>query len=289
MTPRALCLLLVLAPATAHAELIMADSLEWMAQDSDLIVRGRMTRVARLPGKVNGYTWFRVRMKVSETLRGAHRADLVFSVRDGYDPGRWTGQRGEVLTFLVRPGRHKDVPAGLKKLPTARRSRTYAGWPVIDLAKVPEDAALGRDGTVYKTRAALLAAIRAALKGKLVAGKVRSVVVDAAYSSQVYKALWSGSAVKLVLPLDSTTEALARGWLRSADVTRRMDAVKVLRHFRSKENIALLRGRLRDAGYWSTTTRGRQVRVYAVRKGAWEALQAWGVRVRRPVIEVPDR
>jgi hypothetical protein len=274
------CLTLTLLAPKAHAELIVADSLEWIAQDSDLILRGRLVSVTRLPRKVNGYTWSKVTMAVAETLRGAHKRTRVFSVRDGYSPGRWDKQRGEVLAFLVKPGRIKDTPNALRNLPTARLSRTYSGWPVINLRKIPRDAALGgRDFKVYKTRKAILAAIKTAVAAPKRLS--RPVTVDAPFGSMVFKALYSGSAVWIVLPLDGETEKLGLRWARSQDMSQRVEAVKILRNFKSPRNIKLLRSLLGDKGYYTTTSSGKKAkRVYAVRRDACKALKAWAVAAR---------
>jgi hypothetical protein len=283
------CLTLTLLAPAARAELIIADSLEWIAQDSDLILRGKLVSVTRLPKKVNGYTWSKVTMSVAETLRGAHRRTRVFSVCDGHSPARWDKQRGEVLAFLVKPGRvqsgrgseQRDIPKTLRKLPTARLSRTYSDWPVINLDKVPREAALGgRDFKVYKTRKAIKAAIMAAVRTpKQLA---RSVTVDAPFDSGVFKALYSGSSVRLVLPLDSETEKLGLRWTRSPDVGQRVEAVKILRSFKSQANVKLLRSLLEDRGYYTTTRSDgkHSTRVYAVRRDACLALRAWGVVTR---------
>lgn len=283
-------LALTLLPPAARAELAVADSVEWIALDSNLVVRGRLVSVKAFPRDRQGYRWSRVTLRVGEMLRGTMPPgmQLVFSVREGAQHNRWTKLRGDVLVFLVRPARVKDLPASLSKLPTVRRSRSYHGWPVLDLQKLPKAAALGRDFRLYKSGAALLAGLRKTLNSaRLPAGKLKSVTVDAPFASEVARALYGGSAVWLVLPLDAITVSAARRWLGGKNIHRRLDAVKVLRNLRSPAHRKLLRGLLGDKDYYSTTRgAGHPKRcVYAVRKAARDALRAWGEHVGKVVIE----
>lgn len=283
-------LALTLMPRPARAELAVADSIEWIALDSDLVVRGRLVAVKAFPRDRQGYRWSRVTLRVGEMLRGAmpRSRQLVFSVREGAQRSRWAKLPGDVLVFLVWPSRVKDLPASLAQLPTVRRSRSYDGWPVLDLQKLPKAAALGRDFRLYKSGAALLAGLRKTLNSaRLPAGKLKSVTVDAPFGSEVARALYGGSAVWLVLPLDATTVSAARRWLGEKGIHRRLDAVKVLRQVRSPAHRKLLRGLLADKDYYSTTRgAGHPKRcVYAVRKAARDALRAWGEHVGKVVIE----
>jgi hypothetical protein len=47
----AVAAVLTLAPAAASAEINMADSIEWITADSELVVRGKVTAVATRRGR----------------------------------------------------------------------------------------------------------------------------------------------------------------------------------------------------------------------------------------------
>ena len=85
-----LALLLVLVPALAAAEINMADSIEWVAADSDLVVRGKVTAVAKRKGP-GDVVWYDVTFGVAETLKGAPRKSVKFAVRHlyGATPAEW--------------------------------------------------------------------------------------------------------------------------------------------------------------------------------------------------------
>lgn len=79
-------------------------------------------------------------------------------------------------------------------------------------------------------------------------------------------------------------------YIRSGDSIRRSDGIKALRFFKSDENIARLKTLLDDpdSGYLRhpTNNMGVEVRQFTVRKEAFETLEQWGVKVKKPIIRV---
>jgi len=72
-------------------------------------------------------------------------------------------------------------------------------------------------------------------------------------------------------------------WLRLA-------GVQALVHFKSRDNIALLKPLLADPtlwGQWQANAEGTKLeRFYPIRQAAYEVLSGWGVNVEKPVIVI---
>src|SRR5439155_24785288 len=60
-------------------------------------------------------------------------------------------------------------------------------------------------------------------------------------NSPVYRKLWGGSAVFLMVPVDEELEALGRLWCKSQDLFERIEGAKMLGHFKNHENVELLK------------------------------------------------
>lgn len=58
-------------------------------------------------------------------------------------------------------------------------------------------------------------------------------------------------------------------------------------HFKSDQNIELLKSLLNDPDFSTTSTGDGQNRrrVYNVRQSAFDVLQSWGIKVEKPVVE----
>ncbi|MFN3151345.1 hypothetical protein [Bremerella sp.] len=93
----------------------------------------------------------------------------------------------------------------------------------------------------------------------------------------------------LNVPVNAQLERQAIDYLRSANYLERHQAVRALRYFRSKENIARVKELLNDPG-WAylrhpQQNNGIEVRRYGVREEAYQTLKYWGVEVAKPMIE----
>jgi hypothetical protein len=97
----------------------------------------------------------------------------------------------------------------------------------------------------------------------------------------------------LTVPADAQLEKLALESLRSNDAPTRTRGLDALRHFKSDSNIALLKSLLNDPQFNGSPggdfNKGVDVRVYTIRKQAYDTLKAWAVDVNEPVLreEVP--
>jgi hypothetical protein len=102
-------------------------------------------------------------------------------------------------------------------------------------------------------------------------------------------------------PTNAAERKSVEEWVQTTRDQMRREGVRGLSHFRSAENIALVKTLLDDPAYQalSMTKNGAPVyvqgvpitigREYYVRKEAYATLRAWGVAVRQPVIEELDR
>ncbi|QDV45286.1 hypothetical protein Enr13x_51620 [Stieleria neptunia] len=94
---------------------------------------------------------------------------------------------------------------------------------------------------------------------------------------------------QLVVPVDEQLEKRAIGFLKSTSSSRRSEAAKVLRYFKSDANIDRLRMLLADSGYSRRMADDRtRSKYFGVRDEAYQTLKAWGIEVERPVIVEPD-
>jgi hypothetical protein len=272
-----------LAPSRAAAEINVADSLEWMVADAELVVRGVVSAVDKQRGE-GQVMWYRVTLRVSETLEGKRSRTVRFVVRHlhGETPEVWRQKRTELLLFLISSKRRLADDPGYGVEPFALRERDA----VVRLRARGSDPVYTLDFAKLTGRAEILKAARRAVAAGASASKSHNL--DVPVSSPAYGALWSGSAVWLVAPVGPTLEKLGQQWTGSSDVSQREEGVKALAHFRSPTNVALLRKLLADPGFVEiSTSNGPPVRRFIVRAAAFETLGSWGVHVQQPVLERP--
>lgn len=271
-----------LAARPAAAEINVVDSLEWIAADSDAIVRGEVTAVASRPGP-GQVVWYDVTVRVDEAVKGAATGTLQVTVRDlgALAPAAWQQQHRELLLFLVHGARRADDdPAFARVGWTLRRGDGAA----LRLDGTAPDRAYTADFAVLDTRAAVLDATRASAAS----AARRSFRVDVPFDAPAFKALWGGSAVWMYLPVDAHLEQRALGWVASPDVAVRAQAVAALAFFPGPRHTALLRRLLADPGFATVTASGQApVRRYLVRAEAHRVLTRWRRRHPVPVIEEP--
>lgn len=276
-------LAMVLGPARAAAEINVADSLEWMVADADVVARGVVVDV-RSHGGEGQVVWYRVALRVSEMLEGKPARTLRFVVRHlhGETPEAWKRQKAELLLFLVASQRRTADDPGFAIEPLALRD----GNAVLRLRARGSDPAYTLDFARLTTRAGVLGAARRAAAAS--GSAKRSHRIDVPAGSAAYSALWGGSAVWLVAPVSSDLEAAAQRWLGSSDVSEREQGALALAHFRSPKNVARLRKLLSDPG-WVQVTRGNgpAVRRFVVRAAAHRVLSDWGEPVPKTVLERP--
>ncbi len=275
---------LVVAAATlatagrAHAEINIADSVEWMTADADLVVRGPVTAVTRRPGP-GDVVWYYLTVRVDERLKGKVGDQVTLIIRDlaGLAPTAWRDRGEDRLWFLVDSARRVKDDRDYARARWALRPGDGA-----TLALDGGTALYTADFAALTARDAILAAVRAAATSTA----TRVIHLDAPYDSPAFRGLYGGSAVWINVPVDAALEARALAWTTSSELGLRERAATVLASFRSPHNIGVLQRLLTDPGFAIVTETGKaQRRRYLVRAAAHHALTAWGVRHRPPIIE----
>jgi hypothetical protein len=288
MTRRLLAALVIalsmaLVPSRAAAEINVADSLEWMVADAELVVRGAVIAIQKQPGE-GQVMWYRVTLRVSETLEGKRSRTIRFVIRHlhGETPEVWRQKKTELLLFLISSKRRVGDDPGYGLEPFALRERDA----VVRLRTHGSDPVYTLDFVKLTGRTEILKAARQAVAAGASASKSHNL--DVPVSSPAYGALWAGSAVWLVAPIGAKLEKLGQQWTASSDVSQREEGVKALAHFRSAANVALLRKLLADPGFVEISASQRpRVRRFIVRAAAHQTLISWGVSVKQPVLDRP--
>lgn len=289
--------LLMAWPSDAHAKLMRADSVEWMAADADLVVLGTIHEVETASDTAGNF-YGRCKLHVNDRLKGDCPGEIRFFAAN-YWPADALAQRQksgqEVLLFLKRYDADHGTPipplSAPYVLPFFRANHSVVtldgkgGVLTMDSKKLTDPAEILQ---------AVKAAIRAARSadGADRAERPRDHVIDTPADSDAFRELYSGSVVLLRVPVNDQLQERARRWLQSDDVGLRLEGAKALAHFKNEENEALLRAALRDE-YHTTITRAengvdRQFTLYDVRQAAHEALSKWKVDLAgEPPFEVP--
>lgn len=279
------------------------DSLEWMAADSDVIVRGTVVAYARDKevDEQTGVTHVMdtIVIRVNETLKGEHMPFVTFTIRNSRnreDVPRWERTHGELLLFLIDSARAKwfflsdDQKEQIKQYPLTVRyvhtgDRGYL--MMLDLAhadhthRTPDVHTL--DLKVLNQPEELIQATHEALAAAQELEQLQAHKVEQPLGAE---------PITLIVPIDHRLEQEAQKWVRSDDGFLRREGAKALQYFPTDENIVILKSLLNDPA-WSMLhkhvgeeriTLGRE---YYVRKAAFESLKAMGIDVEQPVLLEP--
>jgi hypothetical protein len=303
-------------------------SIEGHVAQSVVVVRAKVANVVRDPVKGTDW-WETVTLKVTETIKGPAEESLTFAHQYSFHAnifGAWKDSGREHLYLFVSNGdywKHAG-PGDLGARYPLTLSRVIRLGPVV-----PEEKNYGKPGQgpwhlplfthdlkVIGEPEALLKAARAAAAEWRGRGKPEMHRLDVPHSV-MGKTGVVGDANSLFLPVDQHLEALARriiqspgdyitpadflpardeagrksnaNWLQTYRDLLRAEAVKALGHFKSDENIALLKPLLNDPASLgsSQSVGGKQIEIgreYYIRKAAYETLRGRGVPVAEPVI-----
>jgi len=277
---------LILQVKTAQAEIVVADSVEWVVASSDVILRGKVIEVVRSEGLFIDEVWDKVTIEVAETLRGPKQDKLNFVMRwpkPINSPGPTGLQKSakELLLFLVRSEEHKKHgPAGLAD--TVLTLRRDVG--IIDLSVKECEPLPTMDFKLLQRSEDLLKLVREAAQE---APKPKSIVLGIPHETEAFRKLWRGSGVVIVVPVNSRLEARAREWYQSKDLVYRVTGIDALGQFQSDDNIRLMKSLLDNAETCEGVSDGKSFRWYPLRIAAYEALQQWGIQVKKPVTKEP--
>jgi hypothetical protein len=255
-------------------------SLEWMTTTSDVVVRGVITKIEETG------TNLEASINVIETLKGTNRKSctVLFPIQK---PGQrsWEREKADLLLFLVDDTRRDPSP---KSPLRALRIQVFGNRTgVYQLDKKESDYRLWLWDLSLKRlseREEILASVRRSAKAVPQRTRPKEYRINDPFLMVPDNGggVYVGSGVELTFPLDAQMEAQAQEWARSGKL---YVALPALRHFPSEKNIEILKTLLTDV---SVNPAPGRVRVFWVRKMAYDILKEWGVDVKKPVIEVPD-
>jgi hypothetical protein len=232
------------------------ESLEHRVTDSDVIVLGTIINTAGNPP-------FLINIAVLEAFKGNCPA--------------------EVAAFTDRKG--SPTPSGVHDLIFLRRQpvpgRESIEYVVRSVVRLDDTSGVYLSDLTHVTATdEILAATRRAIAYGGPEERKSAVLL--------FQPGVKGMPNQLVVPVDSRLEAHARRWAEARDAHARVRAAQALSHFRSAENIEVLKGLLGDTAMPYSSGTGKWKRgVYAVREEAYTTLASWGVGVEMPELEGP--
>jgi hypothetical protein len=285
LTASLLTAILIVVPARAQPVLESVDSIEWMAVDSSVVVRGTIV-AHKSEEEPQGLVWHTVTFRVDETLKGRHRPTIQFVVATNTIEKQlptWKQTGRPVLAFLEE-SRYVVSRTRLRRFarfPLSPRK----GWSKGSFVELDPDVRPGAYTLDLKpiTRTdEILRATREAVAAPPAPAKLCSYWFDLPHAVG-----WT----RLSVPIDARLEAKALQWIRSDDKDVRREGASALVLFPSDANAAILMGLLDDPASWDFVihegAREREERVYSVREEATSVLKAWGYEVPRRVLREP--
>jgi len=262
------------------------ESLEWMAADSDLIVRGRIASIepwsiSALPYPASIFPYSIVTFKPDETLAGPALNEIQFTAQAGSYPDesplrRWMKDKTSLLVFLRESRRSGDRVA--ERFHYALRAQWNNSF--VDLrAPTQKGSKKGYDEEGFTRPADLYTMTGERLTNPdEILARLRAAVA-ATGGKRVRGAQLRSS--RTYVPIDSRLEQLAHEWLASSNPNRKEAAIEALAFFKSPENIALVQNALKDSTTAShdlaSDPAGKSIQVREVRKTAKDVLDEWGV------------
>jgi hypothetical protein len=277
-------LVLAFAPHQVAAKDIHLQSIELIAAESDAMVRGTIVEIKHLePERADYYPYrFKLAIHVTETLRGP-KTDAISVTVEGFNPkfDAWRKQSTELL-FSLQNWVGPDPPCRFALRP---------GLSSIIELDGNGPGVVTMDFRVLTERAEILKAARGAVAAVHDGGeKKRHRLLPPSSADVTIKLGTEFSVMYVWMPVDQRLEERGQGWARSRSVDYRALAPEALRPFKSDKNIAILKGLLAD--HWHRDfidAKGKGTRVYPARLPAYVVLKHWGVKVEKPVTEVPVR
>ncbi len=271
------------SPARGQPLVDHVESVEWMAVDSSVVVRGAIVAL-RIDPDGNGNVWHAVTFQVDETLKGPHRPMHRFVVWGNLaekEIPRWKEAGRPVLAFLDE-----------SRFLVARGQRPYARFPLAPRTGQRKGSLIELDAAAGTPTYSLdLRPIRR--PEEVLRAAKDAIATPSAPGTKPcdYSFMLPGLDLRnLTVPVDARLEARARQWARSDDKDLRRLGAAALVFFPSDANAEILRGLLDDPASWEHViqegVRLRRKRTYSVRWEASSVLQAWGYDVpRRPLQE----
>jgi hypothetical protein len=258
-----------LARANAQPIFRTVASIECMVLDADAVVIGKIVDVE--PEQVGKPGECCSTVSVEETLKGKHQERLRIRLRrPATEPAAWKEQSARLLLVLAQG----EPPTATQVIVLRAEDLGYLTADFTVLRKPEDVIRLARE-------TARLPAERRSVE------RFHLIVPNETAAATRWKGDFTGH-LSLTVPVDDRLQKRAQEYAKSDDYTRREEGIRILRFFKSEENIARVRVLLNDPG-WAVSKRaedneGVEVRYYGIRQEAYDTLTGWGVTAKQPVV-----
>jgi hypothetical protein len=265
----------------------IVESLEWCMADSDLVIHGTLTDVKRLRDK-DETIWSTFTIKVDGTFKGERKDEIKFITSHKTRPpsdrlADLAENKAPVLVCLVKSDRYKSKGADYAEQPWALRLVEVGDidHAMVNLAENSGAVVVTMAGHILTRKDDILKAAAAA--GAPPAAFPQRTSIKMPPPAEVVRKLAPGSPVWLFVPNDRRLEAQGRSWLKEKEIELRVEGARLLRPFKSDDNVKLLTALLDDPQ--SVPAAGKK--SFPLRKAAFDVLREWKIDVKMPVIEEP--
>lgn len=309
----------LLSVAAVSAQIgITHPTLESKAGQAVAIYCGHITKVKRevlvaknqsLPdgsAYSDGVVVYRFQLRIAETLKGKPTRTIALSRKtSAYDRriDAWADACTDFLWFIGPPRKPRNSKPIHDQPPGPSWNFLRLDKPVAPERSYSKPHALpifSMNLQVLRTPKTVLAAARTF--GKKHPKPVPVISVDFP-RSLAGLGKGAGDANRIILPVVPELEGIARRMIVQPNsfapkgqppgpflaMTLREGGVHCLSQFRNNANITLIRTLLADRiVVGSTNAGGSRIRLYPVRKAAFAQLTRWGVKVKRPVMSIPE-
>ena len=290
-----------------HANTLSIDSLEWMASDSDVIVRGTIDDLVMVQkGDYKSRKSYEVtldvhlvKLRVDETIKGEVADTISLTIYDGGRLSKWKKKKTPLVLFLkdwamqVEPKRLVNVAHDYRVPPVVRYAGRGTDTKAIIALDTDHPKVFSASNGWLDDPRKMLAIVRSYLAQEPSGRQSRSLEHSRLVSFKppadffLRDTPWENNRyVRMKFPIDAYLEKQARRWLTSDRKEQRWLGAYCLVYFKSDENTQVLRKLLNDPGKWPKPVKDeiytRQEVTYLVRREAWTVLNAWGCDDPKP-------
>ena len=280
-------LLSTVGAASAQPMAHQVETIDWMAADSQVVARATVADFT--PHADADQKWNTITFRVNETLKGPHQEShtCLAPSWSHHDFPRWKHSGQELLILLI-----DTKKPHLCLMPWQEKAKAHAltlrgSLSIVELRDpVCFGKALGPSRQIFmvdvsepKEPEKFLDAMRMATAAATQAKELKA-----------HRMEWPLRFFTRIVPVNANLERQARHWIRANDAKLREQGALVLRHFKSDENVAALKGLLRDPATsvdvtWEGARIVERFQNYPVRASAFATLKAQGVGVRKPIMK----
>ena len=253
-------------------------SIESMVLNSDVVVVGQIVEVEREKDA------FKVTIAVDETLRGAHEDRKVANCK----PTREYAAEYVRDSLRVLKADNRRLLVAMQGEPTALQGEPSTVSGIIDLSQ-KKLRVYAADLRILHRPADVLRVAKEALRRAPGVRRIETFEFELPMDGVPLGFGFDSVSV----PVDAQLEKRAIDDIRSNDLDRRMAGMDALAHFKSDDNIELMKTLLSDPdGIVSVAAEdnaGVEVRFLTIRGRAYDNLTTWGVKASKPAEKAGDR